>query len=209
MTIRNAPLLLIAVNPKTDADRENLIRGIQRLTVDDPAFSYSTDQQTGGVIIGGKDERHLETIIDRLKRESGVEATVGKLQVAYKETGAALLEPVMRVEVVVPVEHAGDVSRNLISRHGHVQSNEDAGGNRVIRALVPLSQMFGYATDLRSRTRGRATFSQEFDSYQRVRIDPNTSDDDRSSQVGAPLKPVLPRLEDSIALPEPDDENDV
>jgi translation elongation factor EF-G len=120
--------------------------------------------------------------------------------------GPVLLEPVMRVEVFVPSEHMADVMGDLATRRGVIQSLEDSGGAQIIQALVPMAEMFGYATDLRSRTRGRATFSLHFDRYEQVRIDPNFNDDDRNSLVGTPLKPV-PRPKDSgVALPEPDDE---
>ena len=313
----HSPLLLIAVAPNTDADRENLDKGIQRLREEDPAFSANTDRQTGHIIIGGSGELHLETIIDRLKREFSVQATVGRPHVAYKETitepadgemkyskqtecrgqyahvklrvfpavghrggcvftnelvpgmipdqfinaidegiqeastrgvlaghpvhnvrielydgsyhevdssqmafkiaasmafqaavrkaGAVLLEPIMRVQVTVSHEYLRDVRRNLVHRRAQIQSEEETGGTRLILALVPLSEMFGYATDLQSRTRGRATFTQEFDSYQPVRIDPDVSDDDRSSRVGSPLTPIIQPRDSAIALPEPDD----
>jgi elongation factor G len=87
-------------------------------------------------------------------------------QDAAKKAKAVLLEPMMRVEVVVPKEHLGDVMGNLSSRRGHIQSQEDRGGTQIISARVPLSEMFGYATDLRSRTQGRATFSMHFDRYE-------------------------------------------
>jgi elongation factor G len=87
-------------------------------------------------------------------------------QDAAKKAKPVLLEPMMRVEVVVPKEHMGDVMGNLSSRRGHIQSQEDRGGTQIIKARVPLSEMFGYATDLRSRTQGRATFSMHFDRYE-------------------------------------------
>jgi elongation factor G len=274
-----APVISLAIEPKTKADQEKLGAGLQKLRAEDPTFHVQTDQQTGQVIIAGMGELHLEIIVDRLKREFGVEATVGKPQVAYKETltraadgemkyakqtggrgqyghakihlypgepgtgyifendvtqGAipkefikpidegikealtrgvlagypvddvrivlydgsyhdvdssemafkiagsmafqdaakkakpVLLEPVMRVEVVVPKEHMGDVMGNLSSRRGQIQSQEDRGGTQIINARVPLSEMFGYATDLRSRTQGRATYSMHFDRYEQA-----------------------------------------
>jgi elongation factor G len=87
-------------------------------------------------------------------------------QDAAKKAKPVLLEPVMRVEVVVPKEHMGDVIGNLSGRRGHIQSQEDRGGTQIVNARVPLSEMFGYATDLRSRTQGRATFSMHFDRYE-------------------------------------------
>ncbi|MEO8260605.1 MAG: elongation factor G, partial [Acidobacteriota bacterium] len=271
------PVISLAIEPKTKSDQEKLGLGLGKLMAEDPTFRVQTDQQTGQVIIAGMGELHLEIIVDRLKREFGVEATVGKPQVAYKETltrpadgemkyakqtggrgqyghvkihlfpgepgtgyifenettggsipkefikpidqgiqealtrgilagypiddvrielydgsyhdvdssemafkiagsmafqdaakkaKPVLLEPMMRVEVVVPKEHMGDVMGNLSSRRGHIQSQEDRGGTQIIQARVPLSEMFGYATDLRSRTQGRATYSMHFDRYE-------------------------------------------
>ena len=85
---------------------------------------------------------------------------------AAKRAKPVLLEPVMRVEVVVPKDYMGDVMGNLASRRGQIQSQEDRGGTQIINARVPLSEMFGYATDLRSRTQGRATYSMHFDRYE-------------------------------------------
>jgi elongation factor G len=271
------PVISLAIEPRTKADQEKLATGLQKLMAEDPTFRVNTDTQTGQTIIRGMGELHLEIIVDRLKLEFNVEATVGKPQVAYKETltrqadgegryvrqtggrgqyGHAkihlypgepgtgyvfeneivggsiprefikpidegikealtrgvlagypvddvkielydgsfhdvdssemafkiagsmafqdaakkakpvLLEPVMRVEVVVPKEHMGDVMGNLSSRRGQIQSQEDRGGTQIISARVPLSEMFGYATDLRSRTQGRATYSMHFDRYE-------------------------------------------
>ena len=271
------PVISLSIEPKTKADQEKLGQGLGKLMAEDPTFRVKTDQATGEVVIEGMGELHLEIIVDRLKREFNVEASVGRPQVAYKETltrpadgemkyakqtggrgqyGHAkihvfpgetgtgylfenkisggsiprefikpidegikealtrgvlagypiddvrvelydgsyhdvdssemafkiagsmafqdaakkarpvLLEPVMRVEVVVPKEHLGDVMGNLSSRRGHIQSQEDRGGTQIINARVPLSEMFGYATDLRSRTQGRATYSMHFDRYE-------------------------------------------
>ncbi|HEY7291547.1 MAG TPA: elongation factor G [Vicinamibacterales bacterium] len=273
------PVISLAIEPKTKADQEKLGTGLQKLMAEDPTFRVNTDTQTNQTIIRGMGELHLEIIVDRLKREFNVEATVGKPQVAYKETltrpadgemkyakqtggrgqyghakihvypgepgtgyifedeivGGAipkefikpinegirealtrgvlagypiddvrvelydgsyhdvdssemafkiagsmafqdaakkakpvLLEPVMRVEVVVPKEYMGDVMGNLSSRRGQIQSQEDRGGTQIIAARVPLSEMFGYATDLRSRTQGRATYSMHFDRYEQA-----------------------------------------
>jgi elongation factor G len=314
----STPVLLLTIRVKSDADREKLDRGLRQLRDEDPTLSVETDQQTGEVTIGAVGELQLEIVVDRLKREFHVEATLGRPQVAYREalTQAAdgegryarqtsglgqyghakihlspgrpgtgyvfesvliggaipnqfiepikdgikeastrgvlagypirdvrvelydgsyhdidssemafkiagamafqdaarkaipvLLEPVMHVEVVLPKEHTADVVENLSGRRGQIQSHDDRGDTQVIRAVVPLSEMFGYATDLRSRTRGRATHSLHFDHYQQVRSDPNRSDGDSDSLVGAPLRPV-PRSNDSaVALPEPDDDN--
>jgi elongation factor G len=271
------PVISLAIEPKTKADQEKLGAGLGKLMAEDPTFRVKTDEQTGDVVISGMGELHLEIIVDRLKREFNVEASVGRPQVAYKETltrpadgemkyakqtggrgqyghvkihlypgepgtgyvfenkisggsiprefikpvdegikealtrgvlagypiddvrielydgsyhdvdssemafkiagsmafqdaakkaKPVLLEPVMRVEVVVPKEHLGDVIGNLSGRRGQIQSQEDRGGTQIVNARVPLSEMFGYATDLRSRTQGRATYSMHFDRYE-------------------------------------------
>jgi elongation factor G len=271
------PVISLAIEPKTKADQEKLGQGMAKLMAEDPTFRVRTDEQTGQVVIAGMGELHLEIIVDRLKREFNVEASVGKPQVAYKETLTApaegdgrfvrqtggrgqyghakirllplppgtgyqfenqivggsipreyikpidqgiqealtrgvlagypiddvrielydgsfhevdssemafkiagslafqdaakkarpvLLEPVMRVEVVVPKDYLGDVMGDLASRRGRIQSQEDRGGTQIISARVPLSEMFGYATELRSRTQGRATYSMHFDRYE-------------------------------------------
>jgi elongation factor G len=273
------PVISLAIEPKTKSDQEKLGQGLAKLMAEDPTFRVKTDEQTGQVVIAGMGELHLEIIVDRLKREFNVEASVGKPQVAYKETltrpadgegryirqtggrgqyGHAkihlfpaepgtgyvfeneivggtipkefikpidegikealtrgilagypvddvkielydgsfhdvdssemafkiagsmafqdaakkakpvLLEPVMRVEVVVPKDYMGDVMGDLASRRGRIQSQEDRGSTQIINARVPLSEMFGYATDLRSRTQGRATYSMHFDRYEQA-----------------------------------------
>ena len=278
------PVISLAIEPKTKADQEKLGQGMAKLMAEDPTFRVRTDEQTGQVVIAGMGELHLEIIVDRLKREFSVEASVGKPQVAYKETLTApaegdgrfvrqtggrgqyghakirliplppgtgyqfeneivggsipreyikpidqgiqealtrgilagypiddvrielydgsyhdvdssemafkiagsmafqdaakkarpvLLEPVMRVEVVVPKDYLGDVMGDLASRRGRIQSQEDRGGTQIISARVPLSEMFGYATELRSRTQGRATYSMHFDRYEQA--PPNVS----------------------------------
>jgi elongation factor G len=310
-----AALLSIAVAPKTAGDAQRLAQAVQQLMAEDPTLHAQPDEQTGQVIIGGIGEQHLEIILDRLKREFGIEGTLGKPEVAYKETltrpadgemryatqvgghgqyahvklhvfpgepgsgyifengttgsaipgeyikpvdegikevlargvlagypiddvrvelydgsyhdidssesafkiagsmafqdaakkaKAVLLEPVMRVEVVVPKDHMDDVMGNLSTRRGAVQGQEDRGGIQVIQAHVPLSEMFGYATDLRWRTNGRGTYAMQLERYQPC---PETEDDDgsRDSLVGEPRRPA-PTLRDSrVALPEPDD----
>jgi elongation factor G len=308
------PVISLAIEPKTEADQEKLGVGLRKLVAEDPTLRVQTDQQTGQVIIAGMGEQHLEIVVDRLKREFNVEATVGKPQVAYKETltlaadgdgryvkqtggrgqyghvkihlspgepgtgyvftneifggsipeqfikaiadgikealtrGAlagypiedvrvelydgsyhdvdssetafkiagsmafrdaarkakpVLLEPVMRVEVVIPKEYVGAVIASLGDRSGQIQSQEDRGGTQIVQARVPLSEMFGYGTNLRSRTQGRATYSMTFDRYQQRPGGPD--DDDRKSAVGAPRKPTPTVSDSAVALPEPDE----
>src|SRR3989442_14605413 len=273
------PVISLAIEPKTKGDQEKLGQGLAKLMGEDPTFRVKTDEQTGQVVINGMGELHLEIIVDRLKREFSVEASVGKPQVAYKETltrpadgegryirqtggrgqychaeihllpgqprtgyvfeneivggtipkefikpidegikealtrgvlagypiddvrielydgsfhdvdssemafkiagsmafqdaakraKPVLLEPVMRGEGVVPKDYLGEGMGDLASRRGRIQSQEDRGGTQIINARVPLSEMFGYATDLRSRTQGRATYSMHFDRYEQA-----------------------------------------
>ena len=274
-----SPVISLAIEPSTKADQEKLGQGLAKLTAEDPTFQVQTDEEVGQVVISGMGELHLEILVDRLKREFGVEATVGRPQVAYKETltrpsngegryvkqtggrgqyghvkirvapaqpgngfefvneivrgavpreyirpveqgiraamttgvlagypiedvsvslydgshhdvdssegafhiagvmafrdaaqkgGAVLLEPVMRIEVVVPEEYMGDVIADLNSRRGKIRSMEARGGSQIVNARVPLAEMFGYATEMRSRTQGRATYSMHFDRYEPV-----------------------------------------
>jgi elongation factor G len=271
-----APVIRVAVEPKTRADQDKLGTALSRLAQEDPSFNVSTDQETGQTIIAGMGELHLEIIVDRMKREFGVEANVGKPQVAYRETitqpakgverykrqtggrgqyghaeleiapapgegfvfenkitGGAiprefikpieegvrdamergflagyelvdikvalvfgsyhevdsdersfhiagslafqdavkkakpvLLEPIMRVEVVTPEEYMGSVNGDLNRRRGQIEKMEPRpGGAQVVTAYVPLSEMFGYTTDLRSMTQGRATSTMHFERY--------------------------------------------
>ena len=271
------PVISIAIEPKTKADQEKLGLSLQKLAHEDPSFHVKVDEETGQTLISGMGELHLEIIVDRLLREFKVEASVGRPQVAYRETvtrtakyegryvrqtggrgqyghvkisvepnqtgkglefinkiiGGAipkeyipavekgvreasetgivagypvvdtivtlldgsyhdvdssemafkiagsmafkggcqsanpvLLEPVMSVEVVSPDEFLGDVIGDLSSRRGRIQKIEVRGNTQVIDSHVPLSEMFGYATDLRSKTQGRATYSMQFDHYE-------------------------------------------
>jgi len=270
-----APVIALAVEPKTKSDQEKLGSGLAKLMQEDPTFKVETDKDTGQTKISGMGELHLEIIVDRLKREFGVEANVGKPQVAYKETirkaakglgrhikqsgghgqygvcnieiepapgqgfifendlkggsipkefikpiesgirealdrgilagypvvdlkarlydgsyhdvdssemafkiagslafqdaarkaHPVLLEPVMKVEVVTPDDYTGAVTGDLSARRGHLEGQISRGGTQIITAMVPLSNMFGYSTDLRSRTQGRATYSMHFEKY--------------------------------------------
>ncbi len=273
------PVINVAVEPKTKADQEKMGIALQRLAEEDPTFKMYTDQETGQTIIAGMGELHLEIIVDRMLREFKVDCTVGKPQVAYRETirktvksegkfvrqsggrgqyghcwleisplepgqgfvfenkvvGGAIpreyinpieagvkeamdtgvsagypivdvkvtvydgsyhdvdasemafkiaasmgfkegcrkanpviLEPYMKVEVIVPEEYMGDVIGDINSRRGRIEGMEARAGAQVVRSFVPLSEMFGYATDLRSRTQGRGVYSMEFDHYDEV-----------------------------------------
>ena len=273
-------VLWLTIDPVTRADRDKLDAALRTLMVEDPTLEVRSDPHTSQVIISGMGERHLEIIVDRLKREFNVDANVGRPQVAYRETvskpvervqgkfvrqtggsgqygdavinlypqepGAGyvfedkivggkipkeyikpidegiqeamgsgvlagypvvdvrvelvdgsyhdvdsserafkiagsmafkeamkrakpkLLEPMMAVEVTTPEDYVGDVMGNLSSRRGRVENMAPVGNAQVIKASVPLSEMFGYATDLRSMTQGRADFTMQFDRYDDV-----------------------------------------
>ncbi|ABK43363.1 translation elongation factor 2 (EF-2/EF-G) [Magnetococcus marinus MC-1] len=274
-----APVIAIAVEPKTKADQERMGVALQRLAQEDPSFRVEVDHETNQTIISGMGELHLEIIVDRMMREFKVDANVGQPQVAYRETitqmveheskfvrqsggrgqfghvwlrlepnepGAGyefvdgikggvvpkeyipavkngvgeamangvyvgfpmvdvkvtlfdgsyhevdssemafkiagsmglkegamkakpvLLEPIMDVEVETPEDYMGDVMGDMNSRRGQIQGMEDSGNNRLVKAQVPLSGMFGYATDLRSMSQGRATFTMQFGHYAQV-----------------------------------------
>jgi elongation factor G len=274
------PVIHVAIEPKTKNDQDKLGKALKSLSDEDPTFRVRTDEETGQTVISGMGELHLEILVDRMQREFGVDATVGKPQVAYRETvtrkvesveyrhikqtggsgqfavvkitvepsGAGngyvfedeisggripreyiqptnqgiqsaldngvlagyptvdvkvslvdgqyhdvdssemafkiagqmafrkaaqmanpiILEPIMAVEVVTPEDYMGDVIGDLSSRRGRIEGMEANGNAQNIRSQVPLSEMFGYSTDLRSRTQGRATYTMQFHSYQPV-----------------------------------------
>ncbi|WP_216894549.1 elongation factor G [Nocardia alni] len=278
-----APVIEVAIEPKTKADQEKLGSAIQKFAEEDPTFNVKLDQETGQTVIGGMGELQLDIYVDRMKREFKVEANIGKPQVAYRETitkkvekheythkkqtggsgqfarviialeplvdgedgatyefqnkvtggrvpreyipsvdagiqdamqygvlagyplvnvkaslldgayhevdssemafkiagsaafkeaarkaGPVILEPIMAVEVTTPEDYMGEVIGDLNSRRGQIQAMEERSGARVVKALVPLSEMFGYIGDLRSKTQGRANFSMVFNSYAEV-----------------------------------------
>ncbi len=276
-----APVISVAIEPKTKADQQKLGTAIGRLAEEDPTFQVRTDEETGQTIIAGMGELHLDVLVDRMRREFGVTANVGKPQVAYRETirrkiekvdythkkqtggsgqyarviidlepsggdgggyefankvsggripreyipsvdagcqeamefgvlagyplvdvkvtltdgqyhdvdsselafkiagsmafkeaarkaDPVLLEPMMAVEVTTPEDYMGDVIGDLNSRRGQIQAMDERSGARIVKATVPLSEMFGYVGDLRSKTSGRASYSMQFDSYAEV-----------------------------------------
>jgi elongation factor G len=275
-----APVIDVAIEPKSKVDSDKLGHALQRLSEEDPTFRVHTDDETGQTIISGMGELHLEVLVDRLIREFKVGANVGRPQVAYRETitkpaekvdvryvkqtggkgqyahvvfnveptgpgggyefinkitggripteyipavdqgvqeamasgvlagypvvdmrvtlndgsfhdvdssemafkiagsmalkeaakkaSPALLEPVFDVEVVTPEEYMGDVIGDLSGRRGQIEQMDQRGSDRIVRAQVPLAEMFGYATELRSRTQGRATYTMQFNSYKEI-----------------------------------------
>src|SRR5438034_138005 len=167
------PVISVAIEPRTKVDQEKMGQALAKLAEEDPTFKVRTDEETAQTIISGMGELHLEIIVDRMLREFAVDANVGKPQVAYRETikrkgQPALLEPIMKVEVVMPEEFMGEILGDLSSRRGQILGMEGRATMQVVRAYVPLGNMFGYATDLRSKTQGRAVYSMEFHHYQEV-----------------------------------------
>ncbi|MEY2443771.1 MAG: elongation factor, partial [Ilumatobacteraceae bacterium] len=280
------PVIHVAIEPKTKDDQDKLGKALKSLSDEDPTFRVRTDDETGQTVISGMGELHLEILVDRMQREFGVVATVGKPQVAYRETitkivesveyrhikqsggsgqfavvkitlepnpgkgyefvdkisggkipreyinptnqgmqqaldsgvlagyptvdvkatlvdgqyhdvdssemafkiagqmafkkaaemaKPVLLEPIMAIEVVTPEDYMGDVMGDLSSRRGRIEGMEARGNTQVIKAAVPLSEMFGYSTDLRSRTQGRATYTMQFAQY--MEVPPNIASD--------------------------------
>ena len=280
------PVIHVAIEPKTKDDQDKLGKALKSLSDEDPTFRVRTDDETGQTVISGMGELHLEILVDRMQREFGVVATVGKPQVAYRETitkvvesveyrhikqsggsgqfavvkitlepnpgkgyefvdkisggkipreyinptnqgmqqaldsgvlagyptvdvkatlvdgqyhdvdssemafkiagqmafkkaaemaRPVLLEPIMGIEVVTPEDYMGDVMGDLSSRRGRIEGMEARGNTQVIKAQVPLSEMFGYSTDLRSRTQGRATYTMQFAQY--MEVPPNIASD--------------------------------
>ncbi|MEY4231207.1 MAG: elongation factor [Actinomycetota bacterium] len=280
------PVIHVAIEPKTKDDSDKLGKALKSLSDEDPTFRVRTDEETGQTVISGMGELHLEILVDRMQREFNVDATVGKPQVAYRETitktvesveyrhikqsggsgqfavvkitlepnpgkgyefvdkisggripreyinptnqgmqqaldsgvlagyptvdvkaslvdgqyhdvdssemafkiagqmafkkaaemaRPVLLEPIMSVEVVTPEDYMGDVMGDLSSRRGRIEGMEAQGNAQVIRASIPLSEMFGYSTDLRSRTQGRATYTMQFNMY--MEVPPNIATD--------------------------------
>jgi translation elongation factor EF-G len=215
--VSSVPLLSLAIHPKTAGDRDKLERGLRQIIAEDPTLRADAGPNSGDVTIGASGELQLEIAIDRLKREFEVEATLGRPEVVYRagwsdvadgdgNARPVILEPVMRVEVVTPREHVAAVIGGLLGRRGEILSSDASGDRHIVLALVPLAELFGYTISLRGSTRGRATCSQRLDRFQEVRVDPGRSDDDRISQVAAPLRPVPSLNEGGVALPEPDDD---
>ena len=157
-----APVVSISIKPDNQAANEKLSEALYRLADEDPTFTVGFDPETSETIISGMGELHLEIIVDRLKREFGVAATVGRPEVAYRETCTATVEQEGKY-----IKQSGGRGQ-----YGHVrirlEPNVKGGGFEVINGFVPLSEMFGYANNLRTLTQGRASFSMEFEHYESV-----------------------------------------
>ncbi len=168
----SAALIELTLTPATDSDRERLEHGLRVLTAEDPTIHATTDHTSGVSTIGGLGEMHLEIVVDRLKREFSVSAGLTSPRVVYKEARFAymtvLLEPVMRVEVVVHRQHLDATVADLVERRGWIGSTEERGGMHVVCAFVPLAKLSGYPSYLRDITRGRGSFTMQFDRYDPV-----------------------------------------
>src|SRR2546425_939577 len=180
------PVISVAIEPKTKADQDKLSIALQKLSEEDPTFRVHTDAETAQTIISGMGELHLEIIVDRMKREFKVDLVAGSYhavdssEMAFKIAGSmavkeaarqaspVLLEPVMDVEVVTPADYMGEVMGDLSSRRGKIGGMTQRADAHVIAASVPLSEMFGYSTTLRSMSQGRAIYSMQFSHYQEV-----------------------------------------
>ncbi|NCW90888.1 MAG: elongation factor G, partial [Acidimicrobiia bacterium] len=181
------PVIHVAIEPKTKNDQDKLGKALKSLSDEDPTFRVRTDHETGQTVISGMGELHLEillagyptvdvkvSLVDGQYHDVDSNEMAFKIagQMAFKKAAAmarpVLLEPIMAVEVVTPENHMGDVIGDLSSRRGRIEGMEANGNFQNVRAQVPLSEMFGYSTDLRSRTQGRATYTMQFHSYQQV-----------------------------------------
>jgi translation elongation factor EF-G len=207
------PLILLAIGPVTPPNEERLRLGLATLTAEDPRLHVTTDAVTGEVVIGTMSERHLEIAVDRLAREFGVEAPVGRPQIVYKETISAAaeggkpssirLEPVMYVVAVVPQECAVRLVEDLSRRRGRIQSQEHRDANVTLRARIPLAEMFGFEHALSSFTRGRGTYSMVLYEYCPAPESPPL-DPDTGVREPRPKVPVGRSGAISLAEPEPD-----
>jgi translation elongation factor EF-G len=160
------PLLSIEMTPETPQDAERLRQGLKALTAEDPTLTADASPDGDTVVIGAMGEQHLEIVIDRLAREFGVSALVGHPQLVL-DNG---LEPVMWIEINVPDEYSRPVVEDLMRRHARIEIDEVRGGTRVVAAIAPLVELLGYATDLRTRTRGRGAFTMAFFGYDSPRL---------------------------------------
>jgi len=172
------PIISVTVQHATEDDREQMGISLRQLSQEDPTFDVSSEPNTGQTVIRGMGELHLEIILDRLKREFNVHpSSVGKPQIVYlnasrevgHKTKTVLLEPLITVEVFLRGDDLVSlVTADLSSRRGRIDAVEHRGNNRVIKAVVPLAEMLGYATHLRRETHGRASYSMQFDRYDEV-----------------------------------------
>jgi translation elongation factor EF-G len=201
---------MLGITPKTKADQEKLAEGLSKLRAQDPTLRVQDGLQAGEFLIAGMGELHLEIVTARLRTEFGVEAMLGKPQVIYRPSlgakGVVTLEPIMCAEITLPKDPAaiGSVGGNLLGRRGiQMEQTEDRGVTIVMKVRVPLASMLGYASDLRSRTQGRGTYTLTFDRYEPV-SGGSDSERDRDSNVRAPLSPRPSPRSSAAELLEPD-----
>src|SRR5437016_750644 len=161
------PVISVAIEPKTKADQDKLSIALQKLSEEDPTFRVHSDAETAQTIISGMGELHLEIIVERMRRAFKIAGSMA-VKEAARQAHAVLLEPIMDVEVVTPADYMGDVIGDLSSRRGKIGGMTQRADAQVVAASVPLSEMFGYSTTLRSMSQGRAIYSMQFSHYQEV-----------------------------------------
>src|SRR5439155_757161 len=147
------PVISVAIEPKTKADQDKLSIALQKLSEEDPTFRVHSDAETAQTIISGMGELHLEVLVERMRREFKVAGSMAVKEAARK-AHPVLLEPIMDVEVVTPSDYMGDVIGDLSSRRGKIGGMTQRADAQVVAASVPLSEMFGYSTTLRSMSQG-------------------------------------------------------
>src|SRR5439155_854706 len=171
------PVIEIAIEPKSKADQEKLGTALAKLVAEDPSFRVTTDQESGQTILKGMGELHLDIKVSLVDGDyHDVDSSALAFEIAARaalrqglqEGKSVLLEPIMKVEVVTPEEYTGNIIGDLNSRRGHIHGQDRRGNANVINAMVPLANMFGYVSTLRSMSQGRATFTMQFDHYEQV-----------------------------------------
>ena len=179
--VERQPVISVTVHHGAEDDREKLDIALRQLSQEDPTFDASWGTNTGQTVIRGMSEIHLEIILERLRREFNLHpSVVGKPQIVYRSTlrqvgreaKTVVMEPLMAVEVfLLEDDLVSVVTADLSSRRGRIDAVEQHGSNRVIKAVVPLAEMLGYASHLRCEARARASYSMQFAGYQEVSSD--------------------------------------
>ncbi|MEO1788639.1 MAG: hypothetical protein AAFR34_02940 [Pseudomonadota bacterium] len=173
--VPSEPLLSILIEPITLVDAERLERGIAELATDDPSFRSKSDPDTGQTTLTSNDELHLDSLVRILLDKYKVESRIGAPSVVYRRSGKQLLEPIMKIEVVAPIEKLELVKGDIRSRRGKVRTKSSVGASGEISAFVPLANMSGYLSSILSMTSSRGTFSMCFDHFAPC---PNDNDPD-------------------------------
>jgi translation elongation factor EF-G len=193
----------------SSGDRLKFEQALKDLAQQDPTLRITSLPTDGQTVISGMGELHLEVVCDRISREYGIKLHVGEPKVIYleavREANRVLLEPVMSIEVLTPEEFAGSIMGDLNSRRGRIEGMEHPAGSLVIKALVPLAEMLGYSTDIRSNTRGRASFSAHFAAYE---VAPHTGESGAEEAGVTANKPRHPKTGTGFAAASLDAESE-